>query len=156
MGGKTEKLKVNQYDKDGKYIATFDSLNEGLLTATGSLYFMIDFKKKPVSFANGFYWKIDDGDHSDIVPPKRTREDVKGKSLQVNKYDLDGKYIDTFLSLKEAAKSINWKSLNVSVADGSVCYAGGFYWKKEDGDHSDIIPPEKRIRSSKEYEKKRE
>jgi len=46
----------------------------------------------------------------------------------VNQYDLNGKYIKTFKSIKEAAEQTNLQSSNISIACKQYT-VGGFMWE---------------------------
>ena len=62
----------------------------------------------------------------------------------VNKYSLQGKYIETFFSIKEAIKTIpGAKEEGIYAAvnpnrQGETAY--GFMWKYDDGNHEDVDP----------------
>lgn len=83
----------------------------------------------------------------DIVEKEWKSKTVKrNKSLikPVNRYTLQGKYIETFLSIKEAIRTIpGAKEEGVYAAvnpnrQGETAY--GFMWKYDDGNHENINP----------------
>ena len=60
-------------------------------------------------------------------------EGFKKKNIQVEQYDLDGNYIKTFNSVKEACEETGAYSGNISkVCRGERGSAGGFKWKSVD------------------------
>lgn len=63
---------------------------------------------------------------------------------KINQYSLEGKYIRTWSSIIEARDSIpNTGSLSASLRKPDISKtAGGFQWRYDNGDHSDIPPAE--------------
>lgn len=59
--------KVNQYDKNGKYLKTWNSVNEVVMLVPGckslSLYLKGKYKN---DLCGGFQWRYDDGNHCNI------------------------------------------------------------------------------------------
>ena len=67
------------------------------------------------------------GKHHSIESIMKMRESRKKK---VNKYDLNGNYIQTYNSLKEATRQNPKSGTNISSAcKGRIKQAGGFIWK---------------------------
>lgn len=70
------------------------------------------------------------------------------KKVSVNQYDKNGKYINTFKSLTEAAESVyeaNLSGISVSCNDKELKHTcGGFYWKyfEDFKDCNDLVIPE--------------
>ena len=57
------------------------------------------------------------------------------KSVPVNQYTLDGKYIKTFESMNKAAKDVFGDQTNISMCvHGKIKQAYGFIWKRADED----------------------
>lgn len=74
---------------------------------------------------------------------KHSEETLKQMRKQVEKYSLDGEYIETYLSVKDAAKSVGADSSEiVKVCKGKRKVCAGFQWKYSDDDK--IILPYKR------------
>ena len=67
---------------------------------------------------------------------------IKSLTKQVNKYSLDGKFIETFSSIKDASRSIEGSTEEAIYAainpkrQGETAY--GFMWRYDNGDYSDI------------------
>lgn len=125
---------VKQYNKNGSLIDTYSSAREAE-ERTGIGYKLIsqvcNGKKR---IAHGYIWRFKD-DPFDLYDTQKTND------IKVDKYDLYGKYIKTYNSIKEANKSIKSGSVS-SVIRGKCKSAGGFYWTK----HNEklIIPIYKR------------
>ena len=87
--------------------------------------------------AGGFVWRYQDDpktfSEEDIEERKRLREKA------VNQYDLNGRYLRTFESISEAKRITGVSAVPRAVlGDLSHCKAGGFQWRYDSGDHSDI------------------
>ena len=82
---------------------------------------------------------------------KQQRQRISNGALQakrgipVNCYDLDGNYIRTFHSSREAERSLNGKLKGVTIigcCKNKNKSAYGFMWRYDNGDHSNIDPYE--------------
>lgn len=68
---------------------------------------------------------------------KQISKNKKGR-IAVCKYSLDGKFIEKYEGLNEAGELNN--TSNICYAIKNNAQAGGFLWKYDDGDYSDIEP----------------
>ena len=113
---------VVQYSEDGKYIATYKSARE-VQKETGISYKLVssvcDGSKR---IAHGYIWRFE-GDSFDKYETENTY------LIKVDKYDLDGNFIQTFDSIVEANKSIETGRVDRALKTKNK-YAGGFYWTK--------------------------
>lgn len=83
---------------------------------------------------------------------RRTTERNKEGSISICKYTLDGVYICTFQSVNDAIRITNINNISYALKHkGSQ--AGGFLWKYDDGDYSDIEPYKDKKNNSKSVEK---
>ena len=113
---------VVQYSEDGKYIATYKSARE-VQKETGISYKLISSVcNGSKRIAHGYIWRFE-GDSFDKYETENTY------LIKVDKYDLDGNFIQTFDSIVEANKSIETGRVDRALKTKNK-YAGGFYWTK--------------------------
>lgn len=113
---------IKQYEKDGTFIQEFMSIKDAELffgKKQGSTLIWHCVNRKKPSALN-YLWSYSD---EEVVIPKSKRE------KPVNQYSLDGILINTFSTVKSAAKSIsgNDSSLIKHIKD-STSYKN-YYWK---------------------------
>ncbi len=119
--------KVNQYDLNGKYIRTFDSIKEAIeISGAKSLTSVLNENSINKS-SNGFMWKYYDGNYDDIEP-------YHANGKLVHQIDTNSKLIiDTYKSLADAARAVGisskqiWKACN---KEGKQ--VKGFFWRYAD------------------------
>lgn len=113
---------VVQYSEDGKYIATYKSARE-VQKETGISYKLVSSVcNGSKRIAHGYIWRFE-GDSFDKYETENTY------LIKVDKYDLDGNFIQTFDSIVEANKSIETGRVDRALKTKNK-YAGGFYWTK--------------------------
>lgn len=126
--------KINQYTLDGKYIKTWSSAREIEETLGINAH---DLRSVAIGAKNrkkkgGYMWRKYEGDVGDI-PPYEIKISSESKKKQihekpVDQYTLEGVFIKTFKSIKDAKKELG----NVAIdkcAKGKRKTAGGFIWK---------------------------
>lgn len=124
--------KVTQYDFDGNKIAIFFSLQEAELATTANTNAIRLVLKGKYKSAKGFFWKKGFGkDKIDLSQYKWGRESMGvTQSKKVKQLTLDGLFIKTYPSLKEAAADMQIKACNiVDVCKGRQKTAKGFKWE---------------------------
>lgn len=136
-GGQTQsdliKIPVEQYDKQGNFIASYLSITEASkITGAKNISGVCKGKKYT---SGGYQWFY----KGQANPIDLTNCNLHGERA-VLQYDLDGNYIKEFKSITEAARSINM----VPSAIGRNCQhinqrAGNYQWKYKD----DLTPIEK-------------
>jgi group I intron endonuclease len=116
--------KVDVYDMDGNFIETYTGIRDA------SRKYNLDFKnvsaccrgeQKSVKGYRIVY-------HGEKLPPLREPSNLRA----VDRYDLDGNYIDTYESISEAAKALGLgkvRSHITSCCKGKRRSCGGFIWK---------------------------
>ena len=121
------KKAINQYDKQGHYLRTFDSVSEakrmtGIITIFHTLR-----EDNPRPLAGGYQWRYDTGNHADISPPS-----VPGRPvIQID--PVSGQIIREFPSLAEAARAVGRSRQNIFMnCQGETLKAGGFVWRYAD------------------------
>jgi hypothetical protein len=124
--------KVTQYDFDGNKIATFCSLQEAELATTVNANAIRLVIKGKYKSAKGFFWKKGFGkDKIDLSQYKWGRQSMAvTQSKKVNQLALDGVFIKTYSSLKEAAAEVQVKaSTIVDACKGRQKTARGYRWE---------------------------
>lgn len=112
---------VIQYDKKGFIINKFKNIK------IASRETNIDYRHisavcngKKLS-AGGYIWRFKGDDFN--------KYRIERVGISIDKYDLDGIYVDTYFSLNDANNSISYGKVE-SVLYGNAKSAGGFYWCK--------------------------
>jgi hypothetical protein len=124
--------KVTQYDFDGNKIAIFNSLQEAELATTANTNTIRLVLKGKYKSAKGFFWKKGFGkDKIDLSQYKWGRESMGvTQSKKVKQLTLNGVFIKTYPSLKEAAADMQIKACNiVDACKGRQKTAKGFKWE---------------------------
>lgn len=125
--GQTRKSKIDQYDLEGNYIKTFESLREAadeMNTKYQSISAVLTGKRPQ---HNGYIYKY----YGD-TPPKPVRV-AKTAGRQTAQYDLEGNLLNIYPSANQAAIAIG-KNSNAGrnirlVCEGKRLTAYGFKWK---------------------------
>ena len=121
------KKPVNQYDLDGHYLKTYNSLVEAR-RATGapaiSLVLLPDSDHKS---SGGYQWRYDTGNHGDITPLSHQGRAVI--QIDPRKYQM----MTTYPPITEAAKSTGVNAANISrTCKRGIKTAGGYIWRFAD------------------------
>ena len=125
---------VLQYSLDGKFISKYPSIRRALrsLGIDGSDTANISKAcRQELASAYGYLWKFE----NDTTPIEQLINNVRikqhHKNHSVNQYDLNGNFIQTFKTIKDAANFINAKSLSsiVNACKGLSKTAGGYIWR---------------------------
>ena len=125
--------KINQYDKSGKYIETWESAAyvEKTLGFKGSNIGKVCLGKCLTAY--GFIWKFYNDSKDNIVPQesKRGRQSKKGINAKVIlQYSKDNVFIKEFSSIITAETELGIEHSNISAcAKGNRKTAGGYIWK---------------------------
>lgn len=125
-------IKVTQYDMNGNRIAMYPSIKDAA-EQTGIRGPLIGSAVRGVyKSAKGFYWKKGYGkekiDLSDYAWGRGSMAITQSK--KVIQYTLDGNYVHTFSSIKEAAEFIRVSSATLSSAcRGKQKTCGGYKWR---------------------------
>ena len=123
---------VLQYTLDGKFIKRYSSLTlEAQSMGKDNISNIRSCCNKIGTSAYNYLWKYEDDDTSIDDFVFRQKKTGKGAVKKVEQYSLDGEYIQTFSSCREAARSIG---APYHVGINSCCLgkqktAYGFKWK---------------------------
>lgn len=118
------------YDSEGNYIRSFKSSSECiefLNTDTGNLSRAVRLNNR----IRGYFISTEKLDHVKIQVTK-----LNGK---LNRYTLDGKYIDSFDSVKEAKETLGLKLCSISQAIKLNRQCNGYRWTRTDNPTPTII-----------------
>jgi group I intron endonuclease len=149
----SNKQKIDKFSLDGKFIETFDSMKDAAKSMNVDYTAISKCCNNKVKTAYKFIWKFHTGDTNNIeVKPyvnpltgKNRPKDVIDKialkhSKTVSKFSLDGSYIETFESLKDAAECTGVTSTAICrCCSGKTMTSGGFIWKYHINSLSPVI-----------------
>ncbi len=128
---KSMKKPVNQYDLDGRYIQTYESIDyvKKHVDGCSSIGAVLSDKISTAKTAGGFQWAYDTGDHTNIEPvtPNRKLRPV----LQINPEDLS--IIAEYSSLAEAKRILGKPRAHIEqVCKGHRKSCLNCYWAYKD------------------------
>ena len=119
----TQKKKVNQYDLDGNFIKTFDSIKDASVELTGSIRAVSNIssvckRKKTTNGAiirsyKGYQWRYFD-DCDDIRPYYINKANHSSQSKKIEEIDSQGNIIGTYNSIGECAKILKLNDSSIS------------------------------------------
>lgn len=145
------KIPVNQYDKYGVFIKTYDSMVQAADDCKTTANQISQCCNKRCYSAGGFLWSYIGEKPIDYVPPGQ------GLAKKVDQYDLQGNFIKTFRSCQEAAKEVSLEhNKKVSIGQIANCCrkdnasAGGYMWRFH-GDKSPVPYTDRYYRVVKQY-----
>lgn len=120
---------VSQYTREGVYIRTFQSIKEAAKSVgAGEGNITVCCKKGNQQTAGGFQWRH--GSNTRSIEPVSYKPHAEGHKIPVAQYSLNGKYLKTYPSFKEAASVIGITSGCISACvNGKQKTAGGFVWR---------------------------
>lgn len=111
---------VCQYGLEGKLINRFPSISKASIATGLSGSFISACCKNKYNLGGGFIWTYD-GDTPNF--------NVKTNKSAVKQYSLDGHFINSFNSMREAEKLTEVKAANISQCCNHKQYtAGGYIW----------------------------
>lgn len=127
---------ISQYNLAGNKISTFQNVPEAAI-ATGLNKSNISgvLRGRKVT-AGGYAWRYGEASHIDLEDylQERQKKYKQGLRTMVTQYDMQGKKINTFTSLNEAARQTGILSNVIGkVINGKAKSAGNFFWKKGAG-----------------------
>lgn len=130
-GGEKKRKPIYQYGLDGIFIKEFPSLASAQAFIGGR---RIKFNSSGKVFG-GYQWRKEKYDSIDPVtwkPKPKTRKPkppTKPHYRKVAQFDLEGNYIQTFNSIREAAKSVNGNAVSLNhVCKGRSKSCAGYMW----------------------------
>lgn len=149
---------VTRYTREGKKIDTYPTIETAAL-ATG---LTPDNITKNVNghnkTAGGFVWKFATTEEIERLPPERIKYPGGGKGKKVVQYSIEGKKLEVFASLSDAARACGSNVSNISDAlDKPFRMAAGFVWRTVGNRYRGELskaPPSNRARAVTQYDLK--
>ena len=131
---KAVRKQVTQFTLKGEKIQTFESASEAS-GVTGVLVNSIGKAASGLSIrAGGFLWRWGNEEKVDVTGLRHDKRLVKA-GQKVTQYDLQGKKIAHFPSVKDAAKAVKVDVTGINmVLRGKSKSSKGYYWKKGYGE----------------------
>ena len=128
-GKKNQMRSINQFDMNGNYITSYNSINDAArsLNIDRTMISMCCRKKR--CSAGGFQWRYSD----DNNPQKYNSENKKMRP--VRQYDLTGLFVAEFDSISKAEKAtgINYSGIS-ACCNNRRKSAGGYKWIYSDSE----------------------
>lgn len=129
--------KVNQYSLEGVLLNTFPSISAAVKSIktvfpkakTADICYACD-SNKPHTTAYGYIWKYTEDTTPIETLVQQAKNVIHHRSRPVHQYSLDGEYLQTFSTMKEAAIACNIKcqSAITNVCTNKAITAGGYRW----------------------------
>jgi NUMOD4 motif/NUMOD1 domain len=124
--------KVTQYQMNGKRVSVFPTINDAS-KATGITTSQIsNVVSKRRKSAGGFYWEQGFGPATIDLSLHEYGEVLRAKRMQkpVKQYSKDGRYLQTFVSVKVAASAVGVSKSSLNGAlNGKQKNSGGYKWE---------------------------
>lgn len=128
-----KKRKINQYNKQGRYLKTFDSASDAIkeLKDVKLHYSAITKSCKDLTNAitsGGYLWKYYDeySDCKDLIIVKKV---VKRNRIAVNQYSQDDVLLNTYSSYYDGYNATGVSASMISNACKTGKIAGGYIWR---------------------------
>lgn len=131
MGREVNIKKVSQYDMDGNYLSTYESLSEAAeKTGISTSGISAATNGRKLLTAGGFIWRF--GASERKVAVKEIHKAIRAtKGAPVTRYDLSGKMIKTYYNIARAADELSLPRRTLSMAvNGKILVYAGFIWRK--------------------------
>lgn len=126
--GHKGQVKISQYDKEGNFIAKYNSIIEAAQAVNGSEVAIRSAADRHGSSA-GYFWIRDDQDITieEVLKTTPTNK-AKFNATGVTQYDEQGNKIAHYNTLAEAAKAVNGSSSTIKRAADAERIGKGYYW----------------------------
>jgi len=122
----SSKLIVKQFSIDGKLLKMFESITEAAKVTGTNITSISLVASGKMRSANGFVWRYEKGNYKGEL----AKLPAFKKIIQ---YALDGKVINSYKTITEAAGANNFNAGNIgAVLNGIKNHANGFVWRYED------------------------
>ena len=126
---------VLQYSLEGIFLNCYNSVSDAVReikpyyphAATANICKACKYK---ITTAYNFIWKYIEDETPVSLLVEKAKQKIHHRNRSVNQYDLQGNFIQTFSTLKEAATSCGLKSISAitNVCTGRARTSGGFMW----------------------------
>lgn len=126
--GHKGQVKISQYDKEGNFIAKYNSIREAARAINGSEVAIKDAANRRGSSA-GYFWIREDQDLSiEELLKITTANKPKSTSIGITQYSPEGEKIAYFNSIREAARQIGCSDSTLKRAADAKRVGKGYYW----------------------------
>ena len=130
------KLMIDQYDLDGNFIQTLNSISEAQKMGYASDGNIVNCLKRRNPSAGGYQWRYHGEDAPEKLIYKVTEQHIwSSNKRKVSQFTKNGEYINTFDSAHEAVRNLEGKKNSGHISE---CCAGkrksayGYIWKYAD------------------------
>ena len=126
--GHKGQVKISQYDKEGNFIAKYNSIREAAQTINGSEVAIKDAANRHGSSA-GYFWIREDQNLTieELLKITATNK-PKATSMGITQYSSGGEKIAHFNSIREAARQIGCSGSTLKRAADAKRIGKGYYW----------------------------
>lgn len=138
IGRKVTRKQVHQYDLNGRYIATYESLTAAATQLGLQLQSISAVLRGNNYTAGGFIWRT--GAKKATIPVKKINEALRAaKGYPISQYNLDGKKIKTFYNVSTAAKELGRSASSLrNAVNGKVLVFANSIWRKGEAESIDV------------------
>ena len=119
---------VYQLDNDGNIIACFVSAREAGRQLNTSPSHIIECCNKDRYQVKGYFWQTAKDYIENGFSPKK----YNGNKTKVSQYNLDGSYVDTYVSFADAGRAVNRTGSAIRQAAQNGKISAGYLWRKEE------------------------
>lgn len=130
---------VLQYTLKGDFIKSYDSISEAIKILIeeypkASTSIICKACQQQITTAYNYIWKYIDDPTPISQLVEKANQKMHHRNRAVNQYDLQGNFIKTFSTLKEAQLAIGAKSISsiTNACTGRSKTSGGYIWKYKD------------------------
>lgn len=122
-----DQLEFNQYDLDGNYIKTFNSIQKASEELGYKNLAIHEVCRGERRQAGGFLWSYEK--KNKIEPVKENHMKNNANSKKVYQYTLNGEFVCEWISVSEIERQLNYsKSMIVDCCNGKRNLAYGYQW----------------------------
>lgn len=126
--GHNGQVKISQYDLNGTFIATYDSIRQAAEATNGNEVAIKDAANRMGS-SNGFLWIKENQNITIEEVLKIYREKMNKRTVKVSQYDKNNIFIKTYDSLAEASRAVGVKPSSIRKAINREGICKNYYWK---------------------------
>ena len=119
---------VYQLDSDGNIIACFVSAREAGRQLNTSYSHIVECCNKDRYQVKGYFWQTAKDYIENGFSPKK----YNGNKTKVSQYNLDGSYVNTYISFEDAGRAVNRTGSAIRQAAQKGKMSAGYLWRKEE------------------------
>lgn len=126
--GHNGQVKISQYDLNGTFITTYNSIKQAAEAINGNEVAIKDAANRMGS-SSGFLWIKENQNITIEEVLKIYREKMNKRTVKVSQYDKNNVFIKTYDSLAEASRVIGVKPSSIRKAINREGMCKNYYWK---------------------------